>query len=135
MIRKIIALVVGLLAALALVTAIEGLGYELYPLPDGIDTQNLDQMRKHIESLPPQALLIVLSAWIVATMVGGLLACIISKVKPLLFASLIGLATMSGSIYIMFQILHLPWFMAAAIAGILMAIFITVRIARIFVKI
>ena len=135
MIRKIIALVVGLMAAIALVSAIEGLGYELYPLPDGLDTQNLDQMRKHIESLPPQALLIVLSAWIVATMGGGLLACIISKVKPLLFASLIGLATMSGSIYIMFQIPHPPWFMAAAIAGILMAIFITVRIARIFVKV
>ena len=135
MIRKIIALVVGLLAALALVTSIEGLGYELYPLPDSIDSQNIDQMRQHIESLPPQALLIVLSAWIVATMGGGLLACIISKVKPLLFASLIGLATMSGSIYIMFKIPHPPWFMAAAIAGILMAIFITVRIARIFVKV
>ncbi len=135
MIRKIIALIVGLLAAMALVMAIEGIGVELYPLPDGIDTKDIDQMRKHVESLPPQALLIVLSAWIVATTGGGLLACIISKVKPLLFASLIGLATMSGSIYIMFQIPHPPWFMAAAIAGILIAICITVRIARIFVKV
>ena len=115
MIRKIIALVVGLLAAFALVTAIEGLGYELYPLPDGLDTQNLDQMRKHIESLPPQALLIVLSAWIVATMGGGLLACIIYTVKPLLFASLIGLANMSGSLYIMFPIPPPHWFVAASI--------------------
>ena len=92
-------------------------------------------MRKYVESLPPQALLIVLSAWIVATMGGGLLACIIAKVKPLLFASLIGLVIMGGSIYTMFEIHHPPWFMAAAIAGILMAIFITVRIARIFVKV
>ncbi len=135
MIRKIIAAVVGILAAFALVMAIKGLGYELYPLPDGLDTQNLDQMRKHVESLPPEALLIVLSAWIVATMGGGLLACIISKVKPLLFASLIGLVIMGGSIYTMLEIPHPPWFMAAAIAGILMAIFITVRIARIFVKV
>jgi len=135
MIRKIIALVVGLLAAFALVMAIEGLGYELYPLPDGLDTQNLDQMRKYVESLPPQALLIVLSAWIVATMGGGLLACIIAKVKPLLFASLIGLVIMGGSIYTMLEIPHPTWFMAAAIAGILIAIFITVRIARIFVKV
>ena len=135
MIRKIIAAVVGILAAFALVMAIEGLGYELYPLPDGLDTQNLDQMRKYVESLPPQALLIVLSAWIVATMGGGLLACIIAKVKPLLFASLIGLVIMGGSIYTMLEIPHPTWFMAAAIAGILMAIFITVRIARIFVKV
>ncbi|MCH9024419.1 MAG: hypothetical protein IH931_03715 [candidate division Zixibacteria bacterium] len=135
MIRKIIAAVVGILAAFALVMAIEGLGYELYPLPDGLDTQNLDQMRKYVESLPPQALLIVLSAWIVATVGGGLLACIIAKVKPLLFASLIGLVIMGGSIYTMLEIPHPTWFMAAAIAGILMAIFITVRIARIFVKV
>ncbi len=135
MIRKIIALVVGLLAAFTLVILIEGLGNEFFPLPEGLDLDDLDQMSKYVESLPPEALLIVLSAWIVATMGGGLLACIISKVKPLLFASLIGLATMSGSIYIMFQIPHPPWFMAAAIAGILMAIFITVRIARIFVKV
>ena len=135
MIRKIIALLVGLLAAMALVMAIEGIGVELYPLPDGIDTENIDQMRKHVESLPPQALLIVLSAWIVATVGGGLLACIIAKVKPLLFASLIGLVIMGGSIYTMLEIPHPTWFMAAAIAGILMAIFITVRIARIFVKV
>lgn len=135
MIRKIIALVVGLLAAFALVMAIEGLGYELYPLPDGLDTQNLDQMRKYVESLPPQALLIVLSAWIVATMGGGLLACLIAKVKPLLFASLIGLVIMGGSIYTMLEIPHPTWFMAAAIAGILIAIFITVRIARFFIKV
>ena len=135
MIRKIIALVVGLLAAFALVMAIEGLGYELYPLPDGLDTQNLDQMRKYVESLPPQALLIVLSAWIVATMGGGLMACLIAKVKPLLFASLIGLVIMGGSIYTMLGIPHPTCFLAAAIAGILMAIFITVLIARIFVKV
>ena len=135
MIRKVIAAVVGILAAFALVMAIEGLGYELYPLPDGLDTQNLDQMRKYVESLPPQALLIVLSAWIVATVGGGLLACIIAKVKPLLFASLIGLFILGGSIYTMLEIPHPTWFMAAAIAGILMAIFITVRIARIFVKV
>ena len=135
MIRKVIAAVVGILAAFALVMAIEGLGYELYPLPDGLDTQNLDQMRKYVESLPPQALLIVLSAWIVATMGGGLLACIIAKVKPLLFASLIGLVIMGGSIYTMLDIPHPTWFMAAAIVGILIAIFITVRIARIFVKV
>ncbi len=135
MIRKIIALIVGLLAAFALVMAIEGLGYELYPLPDGIDSDNFDQMRDYVKDLPPEALTIVLAAWILGTMGGGLLASIIAKAKPLLFASLIGLVIMGGSIYTMFKIQHPPWFMGAAVAGILLAIFLTVRIARIFVKV
>ena len=135
MIRKIIAAVVGIITAFTLVVLIEGLGNMLFPLPEGVDRDDVDQFLKYVESLPPAAFLIVLSAWIVGTIGGGLIACVIAKVKPLLFASIIGLVIMAGSVANLIMLPHPTWFSYAAIAGILMAVFLTVRIARIFVKV
>ena len=88
--RKIFAVVLGVIAAVVLIIAIEALGHSLYPLPAGIDVTDTEAMKAYVMTLPVAALLIVMAAWIVATLVGGLIACFIARETPLIYSAIIG---------------------------------------------
>ena len=84
--RKIFAVVLGVIAAVVIIIAIEALGHSLFPLPAGMDVTDTDAMKAYIVTLPTAALLIVMAAWIIATLGGGLLACIIARESPLIYS-------------------------------------------------
>lgn len=131
--RKIFAVVLGVIAAVVLIIAIEALGHSLYPLPEGLDITDTDAMKAYVMTLPIAALLIVMASWIVATLVGGLLACFIARETPLIYAAIIGGLVLLGTIINLMSLPHPLWFSITSVLAIIATIFVTGRIGSSFV--
>ncbi len=121
MIRKIIAIVVGLVVAIFLVWVIQRLGHSLYPPPQGLDFADPEQLKNYIQSLPVGAFLIVIAAYAVGAYTGGLTACLIARDKPLMLAAIIGAFVLAGTLLNVMTIPHPAWFTIAAVLSIIAA--------------
>ena len=118
MLRKILAVVLGVVAAVIIIIAIEALGHSIYPPPDNLDVANREAMEVYVASLPLAALLFVMTAWIAATLAGGLLACFIAKERPFVYANIVGALVLIGTFINLMSITHPMWFSITAIAAI-----------------
>ena len=133
MIRKILAVVFGIVVAVVLIIAIEALGHAVYPMPDGLDFTNPEALKAYVMHAPIAALLLVLGAWLVATLVGGLLACFIAKESPLVYSAIIGGLVLMGTIINLISIPHPLWFSITSVLAIIATIFVTSRLGSSFV--
>ena len=79
--RKILAVVIGLVAGGIFNMALVQVSNMLYPLPEGVDPNNFEQFRAHVEAngLATGALLIVLVAHAGGSLVSGLVCGLIAK--------------------------------------------------------
>lgn len=125
MLRKISAVLLGLLVASGTVMLVEWLGHQVYPPPPGLDFQDPVSLRQYTSSMPLGAFLFVLSGWLLGTITGGLAACFVAREKPLVFASIIGAVMLAATIANLMMIPHPTWFSIAGIivigAGTLLA--------------
>lgn len=128
--RKILAVIAGLVTGFILVAIFETIGTFLYPLPPELDRNNIEQMTAYIQTLPIGAFLILLASWITAAFGGGLVAGIIAKDKPMLFASIIGALLLGASIFNLVMIPHPTWFSISAVLGIVLATFLAAKIGQ-----
>ena len=128
-----LAVVFGTVVAVVLIIAIEALSHTIYPVPDGLDLTNPEILQAYVMGMPIAAWLIVLGAWLVATLVGGLLACFIAKESPLVYSAIIGGLVLLGTIINLISIPHPTWFSITAILAIIATIFVTSRLGSSFV--
>ncbi len=128
--RKILAVVAGLVTGFVLVACIEGIGYIFYPPPADLDMTNTEQMSNYIQTLPTGAFLFVLAAWLIATFGGGIVAWLIAKDKPMMFASIIGALLLAASVFNLVMHPHPTWFSISAVVGILLATFLAGKIGQ-----
>ncbi len=124
MLRKILATVLGVLAAVIVIIAIESLGHAVYPPPGDLDITDKEAMQAYVAGLPLAALLFVMAAWIAATFAGGLLACFIARQMPLLYASIVGMLVLLGTIINLMSIPHPLWFSISSVLAIIATIFL-----------
>lgn len=129
MIRKLIAIVLGLAVAIVLVSLIQKFGHSLYPPPPDLDLNDQDFMRDYIAGLPWGPLAFVLGSYVAATFAGGLLAALIVRERTLIIAGVIGLFVLAGAIANMVVIPHPSWFAATAVAGIILAVILAAKLA------
>lgn len=132
--RKILAVVLGVIAAVVVIIAIEALGHSLYPLPEGLDITDSEAMRAYVKTLPVAALLIVMAAWIIATLIGGLLACLVARETPFIYSAIIGGLVLLGTIINLMSLPHPLWFSITSVLAIIATIFITGLIGSSFVS-
>ena len=121
MIRQILAVLLGVVTAFALVALVEWIGHAVYPMPEGLDVNDPAAMARYVQTLPAGAFVFVLVGWGVGTLAGGLIACAIMKEKPLLHASIVGLAVLVAALINLFTIPHPVWFTIAGIGIILLS--------------
>jgi hypothetical protein len=125
MLRKISAVLVGVVVSIGTVTAVQWLGHQVYPLPPGMDFSDPEQVLELTTNMPPGAFLFVLLAWFLGTVVGGLAACWVAREQPVIFASIIGTFMLIATIANLMMIPHPTWFSIAALiliaAGTLLA--------------
>ncbi len=133
MTRKILAVVFGTVVAVVLIIAIEALGHAVYPTPDGLDFTNPEVLKAYVMDAPIAALLLVLGAWLVAVLVGGLLACFIAKESPLVYSAIIGGLVLMGTVINLISIPHPLWFSTTSVLAIIATIFVTSRLGSSFV--
>jgi hypothetical protein len=125
MLSKILAVVFGVVAAVIVIIAIEALGHAMYPPPGDLDITDRQAMEAYVAGLPLGALLFVMAAWVAATFTGGLLACFIAKEMPFVYASIVGMLVLLGTIINLMSIPHPLWFSIVSVSAIIATIFVT----------
>lgn len=118
MLRKVSAVLLGVVVAFATVMLVEWLGHQVYPPPPGLDFSDTEQVRQFTSTLPLGAFAFVLMGWLLGTITGGLAACYIAREKPVVFASIIGTVMLAATIANLLLIPHPTWFSIAGIVVI-----------------
>jgi hypothetical protein len=72
--RRIGAVIVGMIVAFLLVAGAEGIAHKIYPPPPGTNMQDMAQVKAFVATLPLSVLLIVLTGWLIATFAATWLA-------------------------------------------------------------
>lgn len=116
MLRKVSAVLLGVLVAFATVMVVEWLGHQVYPVPPDVDFNNPQQTEQYVANLPLGAFVSILLGWLLGTVAGGLTACYVAREKPVVFASIIGAIMLAATITNLVLIPHPTWF---SIAGII----------------
>jgi hypothetical protein len=129
MIRKVASIMFGLIIAITLVIVVQMIGHSVYPVPPGTDFDDPESVRAMMETLSPMALVIVIVSYVMGTFGGGLLASLVARETPMLYAALIGAFVMLGAVLNLFSVPHPAWFSISAIVSIVATALITGRIA------
>ena len=79
MLRKIGAVIAGLIVAILLVQAAELVVHRMHPPPPGMNPSDFEQIKKFVASLPPAEMLIVLAGWLGGTVAGAFIAARIGR--------------------------------------------------------
>jgi hypothetical protein len=111
--RRVRAVIAGMLAAFAPVASAEAIAHNIYPPPPGMNSQNMTQVKAYIATLPLSAMLVVLIGWLVATFVATWLAARIAGTP--IPAYIVGALLLCAGIANAFMIPQPVWFSIASI--------------------
>lgn len=130
MARKVLAVIVGVLAGGTFNMILVTISQAMYPYPEGIDPNDMDAVREHIEAngMPFGALVIVLMAHAGGSLVSGLVCGLIAKKQWIAAAIGLGLWWTLGGVTMLFLLPAPLWF---AIVDI--ALYVPAAIAGVFV--
>lgn len=120
-VRAVFGLICGALVAFLLVGGIEALGRSVYPPPMGVDLSQPAQLQAYMQKLPLGALLFVLTAWIVATFVGAIVAAAVAGRRAVFVAGMVGLLVLIATAANFVLVPHPTWLVVAGLAGIVVA--------------
>jgi len=110
MIRNILAVIAGLAAGMAVNMALIMLNaHVLFPMPEGTDMSDPEQMNAYIATLPTAAFVVVLVAHLGQSFVGGWTAARIGASKPMVLAMIVGVLSLVGGVLNMMQLEHPTW--------------------------
>ena len=100
MIRKILAVLLGAIVGSVFNMALISLSHVIYPLPEGIDPNDFEAFRAHVEAngLPTGALMIVLAAHAGGSFVSGFVCGVIAQRSWYLAAAILGILWTCGGI-------------------------------------
>lgn len=127
-VRGLVAVVAGLVAAFAVVFVCEGLGHMFYPPPPGLDINNPDDQKRMMEVIPTGAKVAVVIAWFLGTLAGSLVAVKIGQ-RPL-YAWVIAGITILLSIVTTMMFPHPVWMIVAAVVLPVLAAVLAIRLGR-----
>jgi hypothetical protein len=116
MLKRILAVIGGIVAGSITVAAVEMLGHYLYPLPAGMKSDDMEAMKEYIPNAPFMALFFVIIAYALAALVVGFVSTKIANDGKNKYA-IIG-----GVIFLIITIINLAmlptpiWFWALGVA-------------------
>lgn len=116
MIRKIAAVVVGILLTSLVVGLVQQLGHYLYPLPAGTDPNDPAAIKKYVENAPFLAVFFVIISYAAGAFTGGFVSTKIANDGKKIYALIIGVLFLFTSIYMMVTIPSPIWFWILGIA-------------------
>jgi len=109
-IRNIVAVVVGLAAGMAVNMSLVMLNARvLFPMPEGTDMNNPEQLNAWVATLPTAAFFVVIAAHLGQSFVGGWVAARLGSSRPMLLAMIVGLASLAGGVMSMMSIKGPAW--------------------------
>jgi len=119
MIRSTLAVLLGLIVALATMLLLEYLGMSLFPLPPGIDLDNEEDLARLVASATTGKKLWVLMGWTAAAFAGGWVAARTSRLHRIGAALGVGLLIVVGVVLNAAMLPHPAWM---TIVGVLLPV-------------
>lgn len=109
MLRRIAAVVVGLVAGVLTITLIERMTSNIYPYPEGMDMNDMEAFKAYAKSLPAAAFALVMLGHLAGSFVSGIVATLIAKnsLKPAIIAG--GIFTGVGLLNLLMLNIHPTW--------------------------
>ncbi len=99
MLRNIGAVVLGMIVGMVVNMALISLnGYVLFPMPEGMDMYDPEQLSGYIETLPAAGMILPILAHLGQAFVGGWVAARLGASKPMVLAMIIGVLSLVGGI-------------------------------------
>jgi len=111
MIKNIFAVIIGLVVGMTVNMSLVMLNaYALFPMPEGTDMNNPEQMNAYVATLPTVAFSVVVAGHLGQSFVGGWVAARFASSRPMLLAMIVGVASLAGGIMSMMSIKGPAWF-------------------------
>lgn len=114
-IRTILAVLAGLLVALALLLGLEYLAMSLFPPPADVRLEDADDLARLVADAPLAKLLWVTLAWALAALAGGWTAARLSRLHRMAAALCVGTLVVAGVAMTLLEIPHPAWMTAAGL--------------------
>lgn len=127
--RAALAILGGIGVAMVVISLVEMVGARVNPRPAGLDMSDMDAMRAYAASLPASAIAIVLVGWLAGTFVGGFVAALIARRRPLLFSGIVGGVVLLATMINLALLPHPLWLSFSAVLGIPLAAWLASRLA------
>ncbi|MFT3896673.1 MAG: hypothetical protein QM719_03100 [Thermomonas sp.] len=115
MLRSILAVLAGLVAAWITISLFEFASMHAFPSPPGVDVRDPQQLAALVSQMPVGALALVLAGWVVGALDGGLVAALIAKRR--VPAIVVGVLVMLGAFLMVAMVPHPMWM---SVAGVLL---------------
>lgn len=115
MIRKILAVILGGIAGSVFNMALVTVSHVMYPLPEGIDPNDFEAFRAHVEAngMPTGALMIVLVAHAGGSFVSGFVCGVIAMRPWYVAATILGILWTCGGVAMLMMLPAPAWFAVA----------------------
>ena len=113
--RRILAVLAGIVTAFVIVALIEGLGYLLFPPPEGMDPMDPESVSAMMDQISHMSMLMVAIAWACAAFGGAFVAGKIGGPPSLIPALIIGGFLVIASIVNLIMIPSPIWFWIAGL--------------------
>ena len=110
--RRIGAVLVGLIVAVVIVQIAEFGVHAMYPPPPGYNMRDMNAMKAFVAKLPTPAFILVLAGWLIATLIGTWLAAKIGRTA--VTGYVVGALLLCGGIANAFIIPQPAWFSIAS---------------------
>jgi hypothetical protein len=125
--RRLAAVLLGIVIAVAIVQFAEVGVHAMNPPPPGTEMRDLAQVKAYVAALPLSALLLVLGGWLVGTLLGTWTAARVGR--SAIPAFVVGAILLCAGIANAFIIPQPMWFSIASFAIYIAGTFIAVRLA------
>lgn len=128
--RNLGAVAAGVLVVGVVVTVLQSISLQLYPMPEGLDPMDpadAEAFAEHVAGLPATAWGIAFASEVVGALLGSLAAGVIAWSYRNVFAGAIVLLALAGSVLNWTAFSHPVWFMVGQVVAYALVLFLVVR--------
>jgi len=109
-VRSVVAVVLGLIAAMFFIVGVEGVSSILHPFPPGFDPTSYDDMKAHVARFPAWVLLLAVAAWGLGTFVSSWLATRLGSGRHPAHGIVVGSILLAAAVANMLMLPYPVWF-------------------------
>jgi hypothetical protein len=125
-IRGLVAVVAGLVVAMLVIGGVEAIGHAIFPPPESLDLNRVEDQARIMEAMPLEAKLSVVIAWFLGSLAGA--AAAIAIARRVLPAWIVGLAIGALGLWTTQLFPHPDWMLASAVVLPLVAVLVAKRL-------
>ena len=115
--KRVIGTILGFIAASFVIYLVELLCQRIYPAPPGLDLKDPQALKNFMASLPAGALAIVLLAYDLGSLTGGVISTLVSGRGTVWPALIVGGLLTAGNAFNLHALPHPTWFAVVSTFG------------------